>query len=76
MCTCNDLVCKAARRAERQRRKKTIREVLGEAALEILSIDAKAYQAVVSVELARDTRPYIDTAEHTADAPRLEVSRP
>jgi len=62
MCTCNDETCKAARR------KKTIREVLREAAFEILSIDAKAYQAVVSVELARDTRPYIDLVEHTADA--------
>jgi hypothetical protein len=75
MCTCNDETCKAARRAQRRSKNKTIGQVLKEAALEILSIDAKAYQAVVSVELARDTRPYIDLAEQTADAPRLEVSR-
>jgi hypothetical protein len=48
-----------------------IRAILASASKQILQVDPQSYEAVVSVELARDTQPYIDLHEYTRDAPRL-----
>jgi hypothetical protein len=53
------------------RKTRAIRAILASASKQILQRDPQSYQAVVSVELARDTQPYIDLHEVTKNAPRL-----
>jgi hypothetical protein len=54
-----------------ERKAKAIRAILRSASKQILQADPQSYEAVVSVELARDTQPYIDLHEVTRNAPRL-----